>query len=382
MTKIERRNEDKSDDSSRLLTILPVNVLRRLMSNYLTVKDISQLDIAFCKDVRFLEALKGCTVQEEEGRCVSDDYLYWVGLRQIKLTHLDFVEKSITDQTVRFINAIDLSNLISINGEFYVDDDTVIGILQQCNPSLTKLDISNCDDITDRSVILVANRQPQLKEFILSGNGITGDSLIELSKHLKELEYLQIWGCGDIERSKFEEIYPFPNLIHFWALDVDIDDLGLNRLAICCPSLRELLIGFSGCLVTDDGVISLVKICGGTLDTLHIIGASQVTDKSLTAVANHCPQLYELDFGGCSIENTSTFKSLAQGCKKLEFLSVLEQPWVNIKSIPTVIYFLRKSLRLFSFSDDVIACVGDEKEQNQYFDVLNRKFPNTQLEVL
>ena len=321
--------------------------------------------------------------QQVKDRYVSDNYLSWVILHRIELTHLVFAAESITDQTERLINSIDLSNLIYIKGEFYVNDDIIMDILKQRTPSLTILDISECGrHITDSSVIPLAKGLPQLKELSLSGTEITGDSLIEISKNLKELESLEIWRCGGIEMETFGQMDVCPCLIHFWALDVDIDDNGLKRLAISCPSLKELFIGFSGCLVTDDGVIPLVQICGGTLAILHVRGASQVSDKSLTAVANHCPELLELDFGGCYIRETSCFKSLARGCKKLTILSVLEQPWVNIESIPIVISFLKISLREFSCSIDVIAGLGDEDKQNQYFDNLNDKFPKIKFEVL
>jgi hypothetical protein len=123
--------------------------------------------------------------------------------------------------------------------------------------------------------------------------------------------------------------------------------------------------------VTDEGLIAFAQIRGKSLTKLHVRDAPEVTDRSLTVVAENCPELLELNFGGCSIQKTDTFQTLARGCPKLADLSALEQPWADRDSIPIVIA-LFQSLAVFSYS---VSSVQNDVDLEPYWIWLRNKFP-------
>lgn len=467
----------ESFNSTNLFALLPRCVLTKSLSNHLTMKDISALDIACtnkCSRISLLEAFEECEfrgikVKEKKDypENYHDNYLTWLVLRKIKVRDLIFKgDEMISKNTEEVVRNVDLSNLVSIRVDgispfrvsrntlellknvliillsptnkslttldiCYFDEsilaaivaspsqlkvlrlaggkeinsdlsknlftkrltsltilslnfiatDYVVIVVAKHIPSLTELYIRDCE-ITDESVLQLAKGLPKLQYLSLSGTNITGESFIEISKNLKQLRSLEIAYCYEIELETFEVMHSLPYLTHLWALEVDMTDDGLKCLAEQCPSLSELFWGVPTTshghndFVTDEGLIAFAQIRGKSLTKLHVINAPEVTDRSLTVVAENCPELLELSFGGCSIQKTDTFQRLARGCPKLADLSVVEQSWADRDSIPIVIAFFQ-SLAAFSYST---SSVQNDVDLEPYWICLKSKFPQIKFE--
>ncbi len=71
-----------------------------------------------------------------------------------------------------------------------------------------------------------------------------------------------------------------------------ITDTDLSHIALFCPKLVYLRMYDSN--ITDSGVITLVTACGRNLTTLMFYQCNNLTDNTLFAISQYCPQLTEI----------------------------------------------------------------------------------------
>ncbi|MBS0636346.1 MAG: hypothetical protein JSS12_02450 [Verrucomicrobia bacterium] len=106
---------------------------------------------------------------------------------------------------------------------------------------------------------------------------------------------------------------------HMRAIDIsvcpNITDKTLLILGNCCPFLQECSI--LKCPITDCGIATLVTQCKD-LRTISLDWCEAITDRSLFAIARHCPLLTHL----CLTEGTqfslSALRAVLQSCPWLE----------------------------------------------------------------
>lgn len=80
-----------------------------------------------------------------------------------------------------------------------------------------------------------------------------------------------------------------------------ISDLGLAKLASCCPSLQIVVL--DNCpMITDAGVSCLVDFCAQSLASLSLRGLKAITAPCILAAIRECFRLESLDITGTGCE--------------------------------------------------------------------------------
>jgi hypothetical protein len=88
---------------------IPKEILCQIFSTYLTLQDISRLDLAICSNEKrpgFLEMIRSvaCIWPGEKEKCFSSEGIFWLRTRDIKIRHLN------CDEAVRYGIYIIVSN--------------------------------------------------------------------------------------------------------------------------------------------------------------------------------------------------------------------------------------------------------------------------------
>ena len=108
---------------------------------------------------------------------------------------------------------------------------------------------------------------------------ITDTSVVALAEHWPGLKMIRLWGCSNIT------------------------DKSVVALAEQCPGLKEIWLDECS-NITDTSVVALAERCAG-LTKITLIDCSNITDTSVVALVEHCPELTKIDLWGCSITATA-----------------------------------------------------------------------------
>jgi len=178
-----------------------------------------------------------------------------------------------------------------MNFSFRMVDDSLF-VKMNC-PSLTKINLICCSQITDKSVIEIAKRCPLLTYINLSGRDskITDKSIIEISKRCPSLIYINLGYCPQIT------------------------DLSIFSISKRCPLLTN--INICGLNITDKSVMEVAKKCP-LLQYINLRNCKLITDVSVIKISNSFPLLLDIDITECSNITYIGLKSLALNCPYLK----------------------------------------------------------------
>ena len=211
-------------------------------------------------------------------------FIEWIISRQIKVKEMNFSFRKIDDSLFVKINC----------------------------PSLTKINLICCSQITDKSVIEIAKSCPLLKNINLSGRDskITDRSIIEISKKCPFLTNINIGFCPQItDLSIFSISKKCRFISNINVCGSNITDASLMEIAKKCPLLQY--INLSGCKkITDLSVIEIAKRCQSLTNINLDLCCSNITDTSVIEIAKNCPSLTYINLRKCHITNTSVIELL------------------------------------------------------------------------
>ncbi|XP_067133603.1 F-box/LRR-repeat protein 7-like [Centruroides vittatus] len=258
---------------------------------------------------------------------------------------------------------------ISLNSDrIHVDRGlkTLFRLLCRHSPTgclaVEKINLNGCGRLTDKGLLTLARRCPELKTFLIRGcNEVTINGVTEILSRCLKLEKLDVTGCFRITAiqslsrirqndsgSDTESLLPVglylqyldltdchciddagleatvrhcPQLTHLYLRRcVQITDAGIKYVASYCSAMRELSI--SDCLqITDFGLYELAKL-GPSLRYLSVAKCDQVSDAGVKQIARHCYKLRYLNVRGCEAVSDNSVEVLARSCPRLRALDV------------------------------------------------------------
>ncbi|PVD27923.1 hypothetical protein C0Q70_10498 [Pomacea canaliculata] len=183
-----------------------------------------------------------------------------------------------------------------------ITDDNIDKVLFD---RLQVLDLSMCH-VSDACLFKLSNsrhnylRKVDLNSAKDSNESITSAGLTSLSRACPNLQILYLRRCINITDSgviSISENCPFLVELNIGGCP-RITDATLISLGQNCRYLRSF--NFSKSEVTDCGVLSLVSgTCATCLKEIHMNGCANLTDESVEAVIQFCPQISILLFHGC-----------------------------------------------------------------------------------
>ena len=259
------------------LFLLPEDVLRTLMVDWIPLPSIARLDSAICNEKLrqvLLGLLSSNQVRLDCGASmffVNDRCISWMIRRGIQL-----------QGNLRLSIGISHASLVSI--------------VQRCS-NLQLLNLDCCINVTDAGLAAISQECSNLQVLELKDCDVTDVGLASLSQGV----------CSNLQR-----------------LDLDccsqVTDAGMISLA-GCSNLKSL--NLHGCNITDTGLVSLTQGCSN-LQQLDLGSCYNVMGVGLTSLVQGCPNLQELYLDGSYNVTAKELTSIAEGCSNLRELDIVE----------------------------------------------------------
>jgi hypothetical protein len=351
LTRSRNASNKVNENREANLKLLPIEIL--VLQQYISVKDISHLDIAICDvDFRslFLDSLQSVKIRDDNilGRG-DDDFVAWVIKRQIKLLNLkahsgnftrmsvvkmaagemklDTIEEfqrnssprgksPITSAALRkIVTYCPMLKLLDLDSSF---KDVAIIRVAECCPMIQHLCLTRCTILTDIAIVKIAECCPVLKSLELNSSSITDIAIIRIAECCPKLEglHLQRPAITDIAIVRIAECCP-----RLETLDLqcpNITDIAVVRIAECCPRLENL--GLLCPAITDIAVVRIAECCPRVERLLLCCRA--ITDIAVVRIAECCRRLEVLHLQCPVITNIAIIR-VAECCPRLEHLSLL-----------------------------------------------------------
>jgi hypothetical protein len=222
-------NASNKVNASREVNINLLRIEILVLQQYLSVKDISNLDFAICNvDSRllFLNSLQSVKIRDDTIVGRGDDFVTWVIKRQIKLLNLkahsgDFTRISAYKMAAGKIklDAIEgfqwkiclryglldspitgaalskiakycpMLRFLNLDSSF---EDAAIIRVSECCPMLNYLNLSRCTTFTDTAIIRIAECCPVLKILESNCSSITDIAIIRIAECCSMLKVLNL----------------------------------------------------------------------------------------------------------------------------------------------------------------------------------------------
>ncbi|CAH1789709.1 unnamed protein product, partial [Owenia fusiformis] len=217
---------------------------------------------------------------------------------------------------------------------YAVTDASLEKICSRCT-KLQDLHLSQCMKITSKGVSHIATSCPNLRTLILNQCQKVKDNCMEdLIKGCPLLEQLSCMSC-DLSESGLIHI---AKLKHLKILDLScISKLTRDpvmRIVQHCPLLTDLNISL--CSTIDDVFMEHVAKYAKSLNRLIVVSCS-ITDKGLTALAQHSRTVEHLDVGWCSGISDKGVKYIARESKTLRYLGLMRCDSVQHSSMEQLV---------------------------------------------
>lgn len=162
--------------------------------------------------------------------------------------------------------------------------------------------LNDCNQITDATVLALAQNCPQLLEIDFHRcHQITDDSVTHLLSNLKYLRELRLAYCDLLSDEAFLHL---PGNKIFESLRIlDLTDCGLitddavDKIVKIAPRLRNLIL--AKCRnITDRAVNSITRL-GKNLHNLHLGHCSHITDRAVRELVSTCTRIRYIDLACC-----------------------------------------------------------------------------------
>ena len=137
---------------------------------------------------------------------------------------------------------------VKITGDsFDVRNDQLGSMIDNFPPSLLKVDLTFCNNLTDFHIEKLAQKCNKITEISLCGTDVTNQSVVSIAKYLKNsLELLDLTGCDNINLDNlFEAVGSLPKLkyLHYYVhTEVKYQpstNCSLDKLCQSCERLKK-----------------------------------------------------------------------------------------------------------------------------------------------
>jgi hypothetical protein len=174
---------------------VPREVICQILCRYLSLHDISPLDVAMCNEKKrpvFLECIEflGCIWDGERERHLCSDGIHWLSTRNMKIRHpnCDDLNDSTALQIASFGFYLQCLNFGFTNGDVGMTDVGMTGIAQKC-PNIKHLGVSFCK-ISDKSMIRIAECCHDIETLIIKYADISDVRLSKIAEYCPNLKEL------------------------------------------------------------------------------------------------------------------------------------------------------------------------------------------------
>lgn len=226
--------------------------------------------------------------------------------------------------------------------------------IQLCNcPLLVELILRGCTGLiakTFRNAEL-----PLLKALSVAASDCDDPCLLVLVQKSMHICCLDLSGAWDLSNAGIvRALSTCPGLEKLGLHNLDVTDDIVSEVVLNCPQIQELDIG--GCAdLTDISIMAVVQHAK-QLEALLMGGSDNFTDAALDAVAEHCPHTTWLDLQDSTNLTTPGFSRLLEKCTKIIGLSLDLATVSLVEAFPTQLELL--ILAKCEISDDLLVALS------------------------
>ncbi|KAI9319484.1 hypothetical protein BX666DRAFT_2094067 [Dichotomocladium elegans] len=309
-------------------SLYPYTLYLRRINLSMLASQVSDSDLATLSACERLEriTLAGCSLLTDQG------ILAFLGKQPRRhLVSIDLSDvTNVSDVSIKRI-ALICPNLQGLNlcmckdglRQFEnVTDDSVVMLAERCT-NLRRIKLNNCVKVTDISAIMLADRCPALLEIDLMNCDITNESLYVIFNKSRELRELRLNNCTNLNDLAFidsslarippSSITASPYYDQLRILDLtsvfSLTDDAVRLIVSVAPKIRNLILNKCHS-ITDESVLAICDL-GRYLHFLHLGHCTQLTDYSITQLARHCTRIRYLDLANCALLTDQSVGELA-----------------------------------------------------------------------
>ncbi|RWS15146.1 F-box/LRR-repeat protein 14-like protein [Dinothrombium tinctorium] len=227
---------------------------------------------------------------------------------------------------------------LTLTGCYNLTDEKLIFAFSEDNYSLTELNLSMCKQITDRSILKIAQHLKFLQSLDLGGcSNITNSLLTTVRLQLKKLKRLNLRSCRNITDSGIAKlcgqtlsncvdsthcINEEPNkVLEYLGLQdcQKLTDEALRYISVGFSNMKSINLSFcSG--ITDVGLKHLSTI--SQLNELNLRSCVNITDAGIKYLSDAGLKLRSLDISFCDKIGDQSLSYISQGLCYLHSLSL------------------------------------------------------------
>ena len=239
-----------------IFEIIPVDILATIFSRWLTIRDLSRLDIAVCSTTGRCAFLTSVSSQSSthfgSKKAYGNDYVRWLSSRGIAIQYFRGDRVRLTDDVITEVNNQN----------------------HNCWGALVHLDLQSCIKVKASSILKILHFCSKVTSLNLAASRISNDVLVQVSTTLPLLQSLCLMGNGKVSDPSIIKVSKNCSLIHSLNLSYCGNKISENGLVTVCSSLPNLV-------------------------RLQVAGNLTVTNNVLLSLSNNCPHLKWLDLDQC-----------------------------------------------------------------------------------
>nr|AFI78802.1 F-box family protein [Chlorokybus atmophyticus] len=215
--------------------------------------------------------------------------------------------------------------------------DVGIEHIAENSRELEELEISNCQQISDRSLIAVSRHTGEGVKMLYAAfcPELRDTGLRQLAEGGTQLEELHLSGCIGLSSRGLQSIGLCSKLRSLHISSCDVDSSALQAIAKGCAALETLDLSF--CTGINDLAIQLLTKHCPQMQRLSMAFGREVSDVSLQAISENCPKLVSLDCSNCRQISNVGVEAVAEKCRMLQVLSIERCHLVTDQSIAKLI---------------------------------------------
>eukprot|EP00164_Ancoracysta_twista_P004069 GFYU01005460.1.p1 GENE.GFYU01005460.1~~GFYU01005460.1.p1 ORF type:complete len:546 (-),score=119.36 GFYU01005460.1:324-1961(-) len=279
---------------------------------------------------------------------------------------LSSVADRLTDDILKRL-AKSLKEVKSLNmcGASRVTDVGVTAVLQASGHALSNVNFTRCERLTDKSLVVMAGLNRNLRQFVISScqkvsddgmehvtfnctsletvvigcsNRISDKSVSHVLDNCESLKTLIMSGC---ERITFDLPDMSPEMAYLTKVDLSwclrVSSNGVLTLLRVTPFVEDLIL--CGCRI-DDGIGNAFEVaCPKYLKALDISWCTKITDASLCQMVDVLPNLQFLNLSECQRITHHALSHVASICTQLRILRLTSCGGVRDVTLQDLAYF-------------------------------------------
>lgn len=171
-------------------------------------------------------------------------------IRRVKVLNARGVDFGLMEDVVR----LDLERCACL------DQNTFINIIMGCS-KLVYLNVAGCESFDDVLLGLASKKLPGLRALVVDQTPVTDAGVCILARTCKDLFFLDVSNCKEVTDYGIEVLAEHsPGLEALIMENVDVSDFTLELMARRCPRMTD--VNMSGCVnVTNRGLLALTNGC-------------------------------------------------------------------------------------------------------------------------